>query len=420
MTHNNIQGLNHHSSHSHHSHHSHQSTPQVLSDLLASKAAQYPHKNIIQFVHANQHIENYTYQQLHDKAISIACELNQHHPVNTHAILLYPSSAEFIIAFWACIYAGIIPIPIPLPLKSSRIKPQILKSICEQHSAINSQTDSPTICLTNSSTFHLLRLQKLQQLVENIPLMQMLANKLSNLTPIDPLFCLGKMPIILTDKMKSHAIFHRALRKPTDVLFHSYFSVGSYDHTKQDAAITHQQAFTEVEKIIKHLSLNECSRLFISLPHYQDLAIMLMAICPIYSGCAMRFCAYDQLLKDPLSWLEKLDAFRADTSVATTELYRDCCERYDATRLQPVDLYAWTRAIYGVDEGDEHEEMTGQRKLASKLDHDIHSILKKFADCFAPHGFDRNSLMFYHAGHSNLKSSYSKRKASIGSSLEAR
>jgi len=48
-----------------------------------------------------------TYQQLDQKAKALAAQLQLQMSPGDRALLLYPSGEEFIIAFFACLYAGV-------------------------------------------------------------------------------------------------------------------------------------------------------------------------------------------------------------------------------------------------------------------------------------------------------------------------
>lgn len=108
-----------------------------LVSLLESRATLAPDKPAYFFLGDGTNIsDSLTYQQLAEKAKTVAGYLQSKRKRSERAILLYPSGLEFIIAFFGCLYAGIIAVPAypPRPNRSlNRIKsivkdaqPQIL------------------------------------------------------------------------------------------------------------------------------------------------------------------------------------------------------------------------------------------------------------------------------------------------------
>jgi len=62
-----------------------------------------------------------TYQQLDQKAKALAAQLQLQMSPGERALLLYPSGEEFIIAFFACLYAGVIAVPVYPPRRNQKL-----------------------------------------------------------------------------------------------------------------------------------------------------------------------------------------------------------------------------------------------------------------------------------------------------------
>src|SRR5262249_34869126 len=56
-----------------------------------------------------------SYSELAQRARSIAHRLRQTVAIGRRALLLYPPGPDFLIAFFGCLYAGVIAIPVPPP-----------------------------------------------------------------------------------------------------------------------------------------------------------------------------------------------------------------------------------------------------------------------------------------------------------------
>jgi acyl-CoA synthetase (AMP-forming)/AMP-acid ligase II len=63
-----------------------------------------------------------TYQELDQKARAIAVELQRLKVTpGERALLLYPSGLEFIVAFFGCLYAGVVAVPVYPPRRNQRM-----------------------------------------------------------------------------------------------------------------------------------------------------------------------------------------------------------------------------------------------------------------------------------------------------------
>lgn len=335
-----------------------------FSEILQDQAKVYPHKKIIQFVRDDHQIETYTYIQLHEKALSIAYELSQHYKVGDRAILLYPPTPEFIFAFWACIYAGIIPVPLALPLKNNSESLTALNNII-QHC-------KPKLCLTNNETYKHLRLHRLYSIFKNIPIINTFIHKLTVKTPLHLQYSIDNLPTIITNKIKIDLRHCIVDSKPEDILYLQYSTKNSA--SPKETIITHRKAIDNAQVINREFVLHDYSRLFVCMPHYHPMGLLATTLSPIYSGITMRFMSFLTFLQDPLCWLEKIHEFRADVSGGPTIAYDLCVRHYHAKRMQKIDLSAWSCAFCGTE--------SGQQKT-----------LDAFANLFAQHGFNSKAFL---------------------------
>lgn len=377
-----------------------------FAEILQEKVKLQPHKNIIQYINEDNGFETYQYQELHEKALSIAHELIQHYDIGTKIVLLYPFSPEFIFAFWGCIYAGMIPVPASLPLKKQHKSEQSRignkESFSDALPNIRVYFDNveniiknchPAVCLTNAKTYQYLRLHQLHHICKNIPIINAFTNKLTSLTPLDQRCSLGKIPVILTDKIKINISKRIVAREMDDILFLQY-AMNNHKGIAKGNAISNKQALQMIEEFQKRFNLDDCSRLFMWMPQYHPQGLIGTTLYPIYTGFTLRFMSSAKLIADPLSWLEKIHEFRADISGAPDFIYDLCVRYYDEKRLQNIDLSAWSQ-IFCPDETIADE------------------TLRKFADIYARHGLNQQVLL-------SLNVAYSDRKASMGSKREAR
>ncbi|BAG01936.1 AMP-dependent synthetase and ligase [Microcystis aeruginosa NIES-843] len=91
-------------------------------DILNHRALQQAEQTAYIFL-ANGETETarLTYQQLDQKAKALAAQLQLQMSPGERALLLYPSGEEFIIAFFACLYAGVIAVPVYPPRRNQKL-----------------------------------------------------------------------------------------------------------------------------------------------------------------------------------------------------------------------------------------------------------------------------------------------------------
>src|SRR5690242_2355009 len=85
--------------------------PRTVIDLLRERALQQPNRTAYTFLTDGQTVESLTYSELEKRARATAAQFQTTILKGQRALLLYPPGLEYIVAFWACIYAGVIAIP---------------------------------------------------------------------------------------------------------------------------------------------------------------------------------------------------------------------------------------------------------------------------------------------------------------------
>src|SRR5690606_28606884 len=88
---------------------------------LQQQAAQQPDKLVYHYLTASGDIEaSLSYQQLDHDCRILAQGLRQQMAVGERCLLLFPQGLDFIRAFWACLYAGVVPLPVYPPTQSQQ------------------------------------------------------------------------------------------------------------------------------------------------------------------------------------------------------------------------------------------------------------------------------------------------------------
>ena len=121
--------------------------PTSLVDILQWRAMNQPHQLAYRFLLDGEYDEVcLSYQELDQRARSIAALLQSSAKVGDRALLLYPPGLDFIVAYFGCLYARIIAIPAypPHPNRLEKTLPTILRIAADA---------KPSVALLTSTLF---------------------------------------------------------------------------------------------------------------------------------------------------------------------------------------------------------------------------------------------------------------------------
>ncbi len=333
-----------------------------FADVLLDKSKNYPNKTAFEFLKEDNTFDIITYLDLHNRAQSIAYEIRKKCKQGDRVLLLYPPSADFVIAFWGCIYAGVIAVPSVPPVKKSSFLKRLQYII---------ECSSPMLCLTNTATSRLIKLNKLTRVISKIPLLKWLTKKINKLNPLDSNFTIN-IPLLLTNNVKVTNQSFTIECKLEDIMY-LQFTSGSTDIPK-GVIITHGNMLDNVQTIENEFQMTENYRGVSWLPPYHDMGLIGCILSPIFSGYPARLIPTIKFIKDPLIWLEHMSKFKATTSAAPNFAFDLCNRYYDENRMKDIDLSHWTRALCGAET--------------------IHyTTLKLFESIYSKHGFGLNSFL---------------------------
>src|SRR6185312_11206402 len=107
--------------------------PATLVDLLYIRAQQDPDWSVYTWLKNGEALECVlTCEELHRKACALATQLQEWNLEGERALLLYEPGLDFIVAFFACLYAGVV--AIPMPVISQKRGSRQLRSVCSDAS----------------------------------------------------------------------------------------------------------------------------------------------------------------------------------------------------------------------------------------------------------------------------------------------
>ncbi|WP_448665497.1 aminotransferase class III-fold pyridoxal phosphate-dependent enzyme [Serratia plymuthica] len=298
-----------------------------FNQLLPELAVQHTDKTAFEFLRSAKEIKNQSYRQLHQRAASLACALQQYGHRGDRVILLYPDGEDFIGAFFGCLYAGMIAVPVPMPAKASG-------SAWERFIGVLRNAQTEFIVTTGKGAETLISLG----------------------LPLAPLiFTFDQLPAVALpagyrlQHLDSHfsGAFNPAPVSDDDVAFLQYTS-GSTG-TPKGVMVTHGNLWANSQAIHRYFGHHNESRGMIWLPHFHDMGLIGGLLQPVFGAFPCRVMSPMMLMKNPLNWLKQVSEFRATTSGGPNFAYDLCVRKISPQQAEALDLSNWDVAFCGAE-----------------------------------------------------------------------
>jgi acyl-CoA synthetase (AMP-forming)/AMP-acid ligase II len=256
-----------------------------------------------------------TYSELDASARAIAVWLRRRPEADRPVLLLYVEAIDFLRAFLGCLYAGTVAVPAPLPTDARSM----------QRSARMFEDADIGLVLTTAA-------------VEE-PLTSWL--KEAGLA--------GQVTCVATDAER--------LADPDDwempeldgetVAFLQYTS-GSTSEPK-GVVITHSNLLHNEAAIAKALKVDHTTCAAGWIPYFHDMGLIGLLLQSIYVGANLVFMSPLTFLKRPVRWLDMIDRYKADVTVAPNFAYELVARRISDEDVARLDLSSLRVALNGAE-----------------------------------------------------------------------
>ncbi|KIU53075.1 hypothetical protein QV12_06835 [Pseudomonas putida] len=286
----------------------------AVHDSLALRAWVHPHKVLFTLLDdQGEEQQQVSYLQLLGRANAIARQLQAVSEPGDRVALFFPQGLDFIASFLACLIADRIAVPVNLP---NRRRVERCLSILH---------DSGSRLLLVAASEQAM----LQQAFAGTP-----AAALAMLSP--------------TDDCDAPLAFARpAERDPQRVAFLQYTS-GSTSAPK-GVRVSHANITANLRMMRDSWALDHTSDFVTWQPHHHDMGLILGQLLPIVLGNHTVIMAPATFVRQPLIWLQAIARYKGRLAGGPNFAYNLAVERYDAERLQGLDLSHWTHALNGAD-----------------------------------------------------------------------
>lgn len=280
-----------------------------------------------------------TYAQLARRAQAVAAELQRYQKPGDRVLLLYPSCIDYMVAFFACLYAGMIAVPI-FPPRSSKHNARLEAVVrdCGATLALTTvrQKSDMRLALAASEVFAGVRL-----------------------------LCSDEVP-------ETHAVdFRRVPIAPDTVAFLQYTS-GSTGQPK-GVMITHANLIYNA-RMIQAAFLTSAHTIYVTwLPIHHDMGLIGQMLKAVWLGTTCYFMSPVRFLQRPFRWLQAVSRYRAEVSGGPNFAYDLCVDKITEAQAAALDLSHWRVAFNGAEPVR-------------------HATLERFARHFSVSGFRRRAL----------------------------
>jgi acyl-CoA synthetase (AMP-forming)/AMP-acid ligase II len=283
-------------------------------DILARQARRYSRRPAcVVLDRSGRETTRMTYGELDRRARSVAAAIQRNAMPGERALLAFPSGADFLVAFFACAYAGIIAVPVPFPGESAGSEGVRLAGIIKDA--------TPALVLTTPE----------------------LAGRLDHYDMAAiPSIAVTEVPTELADEFQDPG------HDPDAIAFLQYTSGSTSD--PKGVKISHHNALFNLADIFTTIPISppdgESLRIVSWLPLFHDMGLS-QALLPILDGGLFVLIAPTSFLLRPVLWPEAIARYRAHMSTAPNFAYDLCARRVTEEQCRDLDLSSWRLALNG-------------------------------------------------------------------------
>ncbi|WGS51167.1 cytochrome P450 [Paraburkholderia sp. D15] len=348
-------------------------TPSTLASLARYWATHRPERRAFVFLGAdNQEIETLSFAQLDAAARRVALQLSTGAAPGSRALLMFPSGLSFIVAFFACHYAGLVPVPLAAG-QGLRLRDAVLSIALDSQPALLLTTpasldaciarfaDEPALrtvrCMSVAWRDHADRAEhaRVREHVENVE-HENCADRAIN--------------VPCTEVWRSGASSN-ASAADDDLAFIQYTS-GSTSAPK-GVCVTHANLFANLR--MQRIAMGHAwGSAFVGwAPLHHDMGLIANVLEPFYLGGLAVLMSPAQFAQSPWLWLRAISRYRARASGGPDFAFALCVARRQRILDEAPDLSCWRLAF----------------NSAEPVRADT---LRAFAAAFAPLGFRAEAL----------------------------
>ncbi|MGY3617881.1 amino acid adenylation domain-containing protein [Bradyrhizobium sp. USDA 10063] len=309
-----------------------------LVERLRSHAASRPDRVALRFIEGDDVAGELTFADFDARIRSVAATLQQFGASGERALILLPSGFDYAVAFYACLYSGVIAVPAYPPEGGAQRYAGRLNGILRDA--------TPRFILTETA---------LRGTVEAL-----LANH-------------RDVHLIEVDTVPAElAADWREARFDQGAIAFLQYTSGSTSQPK-GVCVSHGNLAAN-ERAMQAVIDGTADDVFVSwLPLYHDMGLIGGLLNPLFTGFTAVLMSPRNFLERPRRWLEAIDRHGGTISGGPDFAFSLCADRISDETLAKLDLSRWRFAF------------SGSEFIRC-------NTLRRFAERFRPAGFDRHAL----------------------------
>jgi acyl-CoA synthetase (AMP-forming)/AMP-acid ligase II len=316
----------------------------TLPAVLGARAASTPDRVVHMFFGEGGDQERIlTYARLDEQARAVAVRLLADARPGDRALLLYPPGLDFTVAFWGCLYAGLVAVPVAPP------RMRKADEGFARLAAIAANCTAGFLLTTGAA-------------LESVGGRATVAS------------AFGGLAAIATDQVDpDRAGGWTPPAADGESIAYLQYSSGSTGMPK-GVALPHRSVLANAGVIGRVARLGSWQRGVSWLPTFHDMGLLSGVILPVVHDFPLRQMAPLDFVRRPLEWLRAISDSRATISVAPNFAYELCVRRVTPAQAAGLDLSQWQVALCGAE------------PIRTRT-------LREFAERFGPAGFRSEAFL---------------------------
>ncbi len=305
----------------------------TLVELLRLRARRQPDRLAYAFLAGDGAVGNrLTYADLDRRAAGLAAALAEICTPGDRALILYPSSLDYVVALFGCLYAGVVAIPAypPGPMRP---------------------------------------ISRLRAIAADATVKVVLAE---NRTGLAGAAELEAVSWLTAGGHQGRAADGRAPRPAADDLAVLQYTSGSTSLPK-GVAVSHRSALLNLARLEDGWEHGPESVAVTWLPIFHDMGLVFGILRPLRGGFPCYLMTPTSFLERPLRWLAAISRYRGTESAVPNFALDHCVRQSTPHERQGLDLSTWELAVVGA------EPVRA-------------ATLQRFAEAFGPHGLSPGAL----------------------------
>ena len=312
-----------------------------LVELFQIRCEQCPDSPLYYFSNTGLVQDNvvYTYLDFEKTVKSIAALIQKNTTPGDRVLLIFEPGIEYILTFWACLYAGVLSVPAYPPANKNTVEK--LQAIIE--------SAEPKIILSNKSIIqNIKRLGLLKSMFSNVLLNKLIttfAHGMSDLLQWNFKQFLW-IDINQAENIPSSQ-WQAVVIDADDIAFLQYTS-GSTAMPK-GVMVTHRNLLANLELVYRTIGKIAEDKMVSWLPPYHDMGLIGSILFPVYCQIPVMIMSPLSFLRNPSLWLKAISDFKGTISGGPNFAYALCVKKINIAKSEKkgLDLSSWRVAYNG-------------------------------------------------------------------------